>query len=654
MAEAYRTFASYLRFKEVLSDPLGHLFRAGEFDSRGVRRIVWLRVFDGAHVPTAEVAAAFDRARKVAAGVQSPNVASGVDHAIDGSTPAIAFDYVPSQPLSLVFARVAAEQFPIPVDNALLIVEKIALALSMTLTVEVDGERVVHGFLHPGLIFVTNDGEGVVTAFGLAEQLLALADDHGAATLIHPYLAPEVLVSRTPSRRGDVYSLGAILFQLLTGSRLPEAPEARQAALDTARMAYDDEPLPADIKALLQRSLATRANDRFSSAADFKKELDRLLYGGAYSPTTFNLALFMDRLFRAEIETEEKERARELELDVSPYLAPVVEPEPVITPEPETRSAARVGTGVWVGVAAAGAAVAAAVLWLTVLREPSAPPIPPTPTAEEIAAQRQEQDEKMRELAQGLVAEMMAEKEAQIRTELLDRQAKIDELQRRLADSERRAQQGQLSREEQQRREDLQRQIAAEEEEQRQREVELEKERQRAADEARQNAIAQQTATAVAETADAAAVPETIQAVVTPTPPPPTMPPAASSTAPPTRVPIPEPTTAAAQKPGGAQNSVVDPSEIDTLPVLIKDAEVEWSRAALYSRRQGIVIVQATVGADGLVESVEVLRADDADFGIPEAVMAAVRKYRFKPATKDGVRVKTYATVTTPYRFATR
>jgi TonB family protein len=650
MAEAYRVFASYLRFKEVLSDPLGHLSRAGEFDSRGVHRIVWLRVLDGARVPAAGVAAAFDRAQKIVAEVQSTNVASGAEHSIDGGTPAIAFDYVPSQPLSLVFARVASEQFPIPVDNALLIVEKIALALSVTLTAEVDGERVVHGFLHPGLIFVTNDGEGIVSAFGFADELLNLVDDQSAAALIHPYLAPEVLISRIPSRRGDVYSLGAILFQLLTGSSLPVPPDDRPPALAAAHLAYDDEPLPADIKALLHRALASRPDDRFSSAADFKKELDRLLYGGAYSPTTFNLALFMDRLFRAEIETEEKERARELALDVSPYLSPVVEPEPVILPEPEPRSASRIGTGVWVGVSAVGAAVVAAVLWLTVLRAPSAPPPPPTPTAEELATQRQAQDEKMRELAQGLVAEMMAEKEAQIRTELLDRQAKIDELQRRLADSERRAQQGQLSREDQQRREDLQRQIAAEEEEQRQREAELEKERQRAEAEARQNAVAQQTDTAVAAEAAPTMIPETIQPAVSPTSPPPTAPP----TAPPTRAPLLESTKAAAQKPDTAQTIVVDPSEIDTLPILIKDAEVEWPRAAQYSRRQGVVIVRATVDANGLVESVEVLRADDEDFGIPQAVMDAVKKYRFKPATKNGVRVRTYATVSKPYLFTTR
>ena len=62
--------------------------------------------------------------------------------------------------------------------------------------------------------------------------------------------------------------------------------------------AYDDEAVPNDIRALLTKSLSSRPRERFSSASDFKKELDRLLYGGAYSPTTFNLALFMDRLFR--------------------------------------------------------------------------------------------------------------------------------------------------------------------------------------------------------------------------------------------------------------------------------------------------------------------------------------------------------------------
>ena len=633
MARTFKVFASYLLFKEVLVDPLGRLYRAGEFDAGGIRRTVWLRVFDRREVPAGDMIAAFDRARNIASALQSANVAAGVDCVAENDATAIACDYVASQPLSAVFQRVADERFPIPVDNALLIVEKIALALSGALTVEIDGGRVVHGFLHPGLIFVSNDGEGVVSGFGFGDQLLGLIDDEGSKTLVHPYLAPEVLVTRTASRHGDVYSLGAILFQLLSGSALPADPEMRPQAVADAHLADDDAPLPDDIKALLLRALAVRPEERFSSAADFKKELDRLLYGGAYSPTTFNLALFMDRLFRSEIEIEDEERTEETAVDVRPFLVPEIEPAPELVLESDTGAGPMDGNRkiLWIGLGAAAALVAAvAITVFTVTREPRGPAIPPTPTAIEIAAQRQAQEERMRELAQGLVTEMMAKKEEEIRSELLDRQTKIDELQKRLQASERRAKQGQSTNEDQRRREELQQQIAAEEEAQRVREAELEAERLRVEEEARLQAAARQTATAVVEEESLRA------AAVIPT------------TVPPT------PTTVSQATTQVAEIGVVGVSDLDSLPVVIKEQKVEWPRTARFSKRQGVVIVQATVNADGLVEDVTILRADDENFGIPEAVVDAVMQYRFKPGTKDGVRVTTHATVTKAYRFVVR
>ena len=644
MAEAYSVFASYLRFKEVLSDPLGHLYRAGEFDASGVQRAVWLRVFDQPIIQAADVIAGFDRANAIAEAVHSTNVARA-DFAVDDGTPAIVTDFVASQPLSRVLDRVAKERFPIPVDNALLISEKIASALCATLTAEIDGERVVHGFLHPSLIFVTNDGEGIVSGFGIAEQLLTLIDDQVSADVIHPYLAPEVLDSRAASRRGDVYSLGAILFHLLTGVTLPTLTGDRASALAEAKFAYEEENIPDDIKALLQRALAQHPEERFSSAADFKKELGRLLYGGAYSPTTFNLALFMDRLFRPEIETDDADFARELAMDVSPHLAPVVTPEPVI--ETTSSPPALKGRGLWLGLGVAGAAAIAATLWLTVLRGPVTPLPPPTPTAEAIAAERQAQDEKMKELAEGLVAEMMAQKEEEIRGELVARQAKIDELQQRLLESENRAQQGQLTGEDARKREELQLQIATEEEAQRQRETELETERLPAAEEAQQQAMAQQTATAAVEAIALAA------AAVASTP---TLPPTPTSTptAVPTMVPAPEPTAAVKAGPSVEENSFVDPTEVDSPPAIIKKSPVVWSRTAIHSRRQGVVVLQVTVNAKGLVEDVKILRVDHEGFGIPQAVKDAVMKYHFKPGSKDGVLVKTYFSVVARYDFTGR
>jgi len=644
MAEAYSVFASYLRFKEVLSDPLGHLYRAGEFDASGVQRTVWLRVFDRPIIVAADVIAGFDRANAIADAVQSTNVA-GIDCLVDDGTPAIVTDFVTSQPLSRVLDRVAKEQFPIPVDNALLIAEKIAIALSATLTVEIGNERVVHGFLHPSLVFVTNDGEGIVTGFGVAEQLLTLIDDQSSADVIHPYLAPEVIQSRVASRQGDVYSLGAILFHLLTGTTLPTATEDRAAAIAAANFAYEQEAMPDDIRELLQRALARHPEERFRSAADFKKELGRLLYGGGYSPTTFNLALFMDRLFRPEIEAEEADVSRELATDVGPYLAPVLTPASLL--ESDDSAHPFRGRGLWLGLGVTGAAAIAAALWLTVFRGPSTPPPPPTPTAEAIAAERLVQDEKMRVLAEGLVAEMMAQKEEEIRGELVARQAKIDELQQRLIESENRAQQGQLTGEDVRKREELQRQIEAEEEARRQRETELEAERLQAAEDAQQQAMARQTATAAIEAATMAAA----IAASTPTRPPAPTP---APTAIPTEAPTPRPSAVVEPGPAVEENSLVDPTEVDSPPAVIKKSNVAWSRAAILSRRKGVVVVQATVNAKGLVDDVEVLRADHEGFGIPQAVMDAVMKYRFKPGSKNGVSVKTYFSIVARYDFTNR
>lgn len=658
MAQDYRPFASYLRFKEVLADAMGHLYRAGEFDSGGFIRAVWLRVFDGPGVPVEDVIAALDRARQIADAAQSTSVAAGFDGVVDGGVPAIANDYTPSKPLSVILERAAEERFPVPVDNALLILEKISIALTATSTLEIDGERVVHGLLHPGLILVTHDGESQVTGFGIAPQLLPLAEEAAAVDSLHPYLAPEVIASRTPGRRGDVYSLGAILFHLLTGRPLPTAVAGRGKALETAQLGDGDGPLPDDIRGLLQRSLAEQPEQRFSSAADFKKELDRLLYGGAYSPTTFNLALFMDRLFRAEIEAEERELAAERKVDITPYLDTAVETQPAIDEFTEVAAPTTSRRGLWIAAGAAAViAVAVVVGTLVVGRGPSTASLPPTPTAEEIEAQREAQDAKMRELAEDLVAEMMAEKEQEIRQELSERQAKIDELQRRLEASERRAREGQLTGAEARRREELQRQIAAEEQAQRQQEADLAAERERVAEEARAQLVTDdgglagvstgdETATMSGETTDEAASPKTQAAVATELP-------TAVPTARPTPIPTPPPTSTPIA-PRVQTNDFVDPTDVDSLPVVIKEEEVVWPRTALMSRRQGVVIIRATVNADGLVEDVEVLRADHDGFGIPQAVSDAAMRYRFKPGTKDGVRIKTHATITKRYHFVVR
>jgi protein TonB len=202
-----------------------------------------------------------------------------------------------------------------------------------------------------------------------------------------------------------------------------------------------------------------------------------------------------------------------------------------------------------------------------------------------------------------------------------------------------------LSAEEQKKRDEIQHLIVAEKEAKKKREAEAEAERQKALQQARQEAAASQAATATAVAA--VKVTESRPTV----PPPPTQ--AAAQPTPAATTAVAPPTAAAG--PVGAvtitENMFLHPSEVDTLPVMVKEEKVKWSRAASRSNKKGMVIVQATVGADGKVESVTVLRADEDGFDIPQSVIEAVKKYRFKPATKNGIKVKSYATVTSRFNF---
>jgi TonB family protein len=196
-------------------------------------------------------------------------------------------------------------------------------------------------------------------------------------------------------------------------------------------------------------------------------------------------------------------------------------------------------------------------------------------------------------------------------------------------------------------REALERQLAAETAAKEEREKGLEVERQRALEEARRKAA----------TAAAAARPSPI-AVAAASAPPAAAPLAAEAQ--PTTPPPAEPARVVRTEPSAPDpiavtpNVFLDPSQVDTLPSILKESAVTWPRSALYSRRQGLIILQATVNADGRVEEVKVLRADHDGFGISTAAADAVRRYQFEPGTKGGVKIKTFATVTIPYRFQAR
>ena len=619
MSAAYTTFGNFLLFKQRSQDGLGTLWRAGEMERSGFKRIAWLRRFDNPALDREVLAAETPHFNQVTAGFRATNVVRNSVCGVERRTFYLAWDYQPSQPLDQVLGRVIDEQFPVPTDNALLIAEKLAAALTAALAVSYRGEPMVHGFLLPHFVLIGNDGEAGVAGLGLGRALLANLGRTGVRETAAPYLAPEVLESGTPSRAGDVYSLGAILFHLLCGDPLPADPAARVAALAAPELAFGEGAVPADILQVLQRALADSPDRRFASAIEFKRELEKLLYGGAYSPTTFNLALFMDRLYRSQIEEEDREVQREKGIDVTPFLHPPR--EELSAPEPASPAGGVAGRWPLYAALGAVAVLLAVVGYLLLGRESGPPPL-------DAEAQRQ--------IVQQMVQEEVARKEADLLAELQKERERVAEAERQLEEARKAAAGGRQrpSADAQRQLEQQQRAVESLRAQQSQTEAQLSSLRQQRAE-----PTAPRPAAAAAAAAPTAPVP-TVAAIV------PTAAPAEIPTAVPTVAPPTEPATPAVR-----ENDFVDFTEVE-MPPQAAYAPTPALRLTDSQRRSTMagaqtVILSALVNARGEVEDVKVLRGYSvARLGIDEECVAALRQYRFRPATKNGVKVKTWTTVT--------
>ena len=634
MSDTYLTFGNYLLLKQRSQDGLGSLWRAGEMDKGGFKRIVWLRRFDEPRLDRAALDTDMTLIGKLTQTFKATNAVRGAAGGTELGMPFLAWDYVPAQPLDQVISRVEKEHFPIAVDNALLVVEKLAAALVAAAGVEVRGEPLIHGFLLPHLVLVGNDGEAMVAGFGIARGLIANLDRTGVRATAAPYLAPEVLASGSVSRRSDVYSLGAILYQLLCGAALPADPSTRAAALDSPQLALEEGPVPKDIAAIIRKALAMRPEDRYGSAADLKRDLEKLLYGGAYSPTTFNLALFMDRLYRQEIENEDRELQRERSLDVTPFYRPPKAAAPApgeITGITEAPPPNRTP----MAIAIFGVAILLAVILYLVFGRSPAPP----------ALDQAAQQKIMGELVGAEVARQLAEKEKQLRAELDQERTQIEAQRKQLAQQQQSVSSGgqKISAEDQRKIRQAEAELAAREAEQKRKEDELAKvreQRQQAAA-APQPTVPPPVATEVPVAAPPVAKPTAVAAAVVE----PTLPPKVEVS----------PTMASAVPATGAgagelhEGDYVEFAYVDVAPQELTKVMPVLPRAALMMARssKGVVILSAVINEKGGIDTVDVLRGFPVQhIGIDEACADAVKQYRYRPATKGGVRVKTRVTVT--------
>ncbi len=243
-----------------LQRPLGaggmaEVWLARRADGAFERRVA-LKIPRLSHVPV-EMAERFARECRILATLEFPGIARLYDAGVEANrTPYIAMEYVQGEPL-IAWCDSRGLEVRARIDLFLQVLDAVGYA---------HARGIVHRDLKPSNILVTGQGEVRLLDFGVASLLQADPEPRSLTRIYGPaltpeYASPESLRGERADVRSDIYSLGAVLHELLTGARPGREPP--------------DNSLSAGLREILAKTLATSPADRYPDVATFAAALRR-------------------------------------------------------------------------------------------------------------------------------------------------------------------------------------------------------------------------------------------------------------------------------------------------------------------------------------------------------------------------------------------
>jgi tetratricopeptide (TPR) repeat protein len=214
------------------------------------------------------------REARATARLNHPNIAALYDVIELEGTPLLVIEYVEGDPLTKVLAAGAA-----PFARVIEIGTELADALDYA-----HRAGLVHRDVKPGNIIITPDGRVKLLDLGIARLMATdptadtrTATEHSPAAGTPAYIAPEQIGGQMPDERSDIYSAGVVLYELLTGRRLFEAPDVLSRVLTAAQpmpRASELRPeIPAALDDIVAHATALAPEDRFESAGALRDAL---------------------------------------------------------------------------------------------------------------------------------------------------------------------------------------------------------------------------------------------------------------------------------------------------------------------------------------------------------------------------------------------
>ena len=245
-------------------------------------RNVALKLLNERHAADEQFVERFRREAQSAAGLNHPNIVSIFDRGYAEGTYYIAMEYLEGRTLKELLVRNGPTPIPVSIEYARQILGALAFA---------HRNGIVHRDIKPHNIVVGSDGRLKVTDFGIARSGASQMTEAGSIVGTAQYLSPEQARGASVDPRSDLYSLGIVLYEMLTG----HVPFTGDTPVEIAmkHLSLAPEPpsalrpeVPHNLDAVVMRALAKDPDQRYGSAEEMDAELARVARGLAVSRET--------------------------------------------------------------------------------------------------------------------------------------------------------------------------------------------------------------------------------------------------------------------------------------------------------------------------------------------------------------------------------
>jgi serine/threonine-protein kinase len=245
-------------------------------------RRVALKLLNDRHAADDQFVERFRREAQSAAGLNHPNIVSIFDRGRAEGTYYIAMEYLDGRTLKELLVRNGPTPIPIAIDYA----RQILGALSFA-----HRNGIIHRDIKPHNIIVGSDGRLKVTDFGIARSGASQMTEAGSIVGTAQYLSPEQARGAPVDPRSDLYSLGIVLYEMLTGN----VPFTGDTPVEIAmkHLSQIPEPpsklrpeVPHDLDAVVMRALSKEPDQRYGSTEEMDADLARVARGVAVAPET--------------------------------------------------------------------------------------------------------------------------------------------------------------------------------------------------------------------------------------------------------------------------------------------------------------------------------------------------------------------------------